>query len=112
MRYINEVYNGYLSCSPGTDGGLGELEHLPRLLVGAALLQALALQVPSLQLLEPARVGPPQPAQEPMGPRAATQYWNNTISTAHRTHTQSVQHTERTPSVQHSLNAHNQYSTH
>jgi hypothetical protein len=47
-----------------------------------------------------------------MGPRAATQYWNNTISTAHRTHTQSVQHTERTPSVQHSLNAHNQYNTH
>ena len=58
----------------GTDGSLGELKHLARLLVGAALLQTLPLQVTPLQLLKPARVGAPQPAQEPMSPLAAPQH--------------------------------------
>lgn len=51
-----------------TDCGLGVLEHLPGLLIGAFLLQTLPLQISHLQFLKKARVIPPSPDQDAMGP--------------------------------------------
>lgn len=44
------------------------LKHLPGLLIGAPLLKTLPLQVPHLQLLQPARVVPPGPDLDDVGP--------------------------------------------
>lgn len=47
-----------------SDRGLGVLEHLSSLLVGADFLQALSLQVALLKLLQPAAVIPPSSDQD------------------------------------------------